>query len=88
MALSQPGLPGGHVTVSIGVSHYPTDASTQEDLVDCADAALYCSKRTGRNRTTPFETGMEMHPGRERGPHSPPADAPAVPAPPSGVAKA
>ncbi|MFY2561628.1 diguanylate cyclase [Corallococcus terminator] len=87
IVLSQPGLPGGHVTVSVGVSHFPTDANTQEGLVDSADAALYCSKRTGRNRTTPFELGMEIHPGRERGPHTPPAEATA-PIPPGGVAKA
>lgn len=86
-ALGQPGLPGGHVTVSVGVSHYPTDALTQEGLVDCADAALYCSKRTGRNKVTAFETGMEVHPGRERGPQTPPADAP-TPPPPGGMAKA
>lgn len=90
VSLTQPGLPGSHVTVSVGVAHFPTDASTQEELVDSADAALYCSKRTGRNRTTAYESGMEMHPGRERGPHAPPADAPALPAPkpPGGVAKA
>ncbi|MCP3161668.1 GGDEF domain-containing protein [Myxococcus qinghaiensis] len=87
VVLSQPGLPGGHVTVSVGVSHFPTDANTQEGLVDSADAALYCSKRTGRNRTTPFELGMEIHPGRERGPHTPPAEA-TGPVPPGGVAKA
>ncbi|MFY1828538.1 diguanylate cyclase [Myxococcus fulvus] len=87
VVLSQPGLPGGHVTVSVGVSHFPSDASTQEGLVDSADAALYCSKRTGRNRTTAFEVGMEIHPGRERGPHAPPAEATAS-TPPGGVAKA
>lgn len=89
VALSQPGLPGNHVTVSIGVAHFPTDATTQEELVDCADAALYCSKRSGRNRTTPFEPGMEMHPGRERGPSAPTTEGSAVPpAAPGGVAKA
>ena len=89
VALSQPGLPGNHVTVSVGVAHFPTDATTQEELVDCADAALYCSKRSGRNRTTPFEPGMEMHPGRERGPSAPATEGPAVPpAAPGGVAKA
>ncbi|AGC44768.1 HAMP domain/GAF domain/GGDEF domain-containing protein [Myxococcus stipitatus DSM 14675] len=87
VVLTQPGLPGGHVTVSVGVAHYPTDTTSQEGLVDSADAALYCSKRTGRNRTTPFELGMEIHPGRERGPHAPPAEATAA-VPPSGIAKA
>ncbi|NTX35415.1 diguanylate cyclase [Myxococcus sp. CA033] len=87
IVLNQPGLPGGHVTVSVGVSHFPSDANTQEGLVDSADAALYCSKRTGRNRTTPFEMGMEIHPGRERGPHAPPTE-PTASAPPGSVAKA
>ncbi|MBU8900468.1 diguanylate cyclase [Corallococcus sp. H22C18031201] len=82
--LAQPGLPGGHITVSVGVAHFPTDATSQETLVDCADSALYCSKRTGRNRTTPYAAGMEMHPGRERGPQAPPAEPPL----PSGIAKA
>ncbi|MBZ4333689.1 diguanylate cyclase [Corallococcus interemptor] len=88
VTLSRPGLPGGHVTVSIGVAHFPTDATSQDTLVDCADSALYCSKRTGRNRVTAFEPGMEVHPGRERSIGAPPADAPSTPPPPSGIAKA
>ncbi len=88
VTLNRPGLPGGHVTVSIGVSHFPTDAAAQDTLVDSADAALYCSKRTGRNRVTAFEPGMEVHPGRERSINAPPADAPSTPAAPTGIAKA
>ena len=45
----------------------PQDAAQQDSLVDCADAALYASKRTGRNRITGYEPGMELHPSRERG---------------------
>lgn len=59
--------PTGHITVSIGVATYPDDATTQDTLVDCADAALYASKRGGRNRVTSYSPGMELHPGRERG---------------------
>lgn len=65
--LAVPTQPGGHITVSIGLASTPSDATTQDNLVDCADAALYASKRGGRNRVTAYEPGMELHPGRERG---------------------
>jgi diguanylate cyclase (GGDEF)-like protein len=65
--LAVPTQPGGHITVSIGVASIPVDATTQDNMVDCADAALYASKRGGRNRVTAYEPGMELHPGRERG---------------------
>jgi diguanylate cyclase (GGDEF)-like protein len=38
------------VTVSIGLSYFPRDASTPEELVARADAALYAAKSAGRNR--------------------------------------
>ncbi len=62
--------PLGAVTVSIGVSALHVDADTLDSVVDAADAALYASKRNGRNKVTGFETGMELHPDRERGPHA------------------
>ncbi len=40
----------GPVTVSIGVSGYPDDASTYESLIETADKALYIAKHTGRNK--------------------------------------
>lgn len=58
--------PGGRLTISVGVSNLPVDAATLERLADCADAALYASKRGGRNLVTPYAPGMEQHPGRER----------------------
>lgn len=39
-------------TVSIGLASCPTDAIAPKDLINKADAALYRSKRAGRNRTT------------------------------------
>lgn len=60
--------PGGRVTISVGVATLPSDASEQPRLVDAADAALYASKRGGRNVVTGYQPGMEQHPGRERGP--------------------
>lgn len=60
------GQPGGRLTVSIGVSTFPSDASTRALLVEQADAALYTSKREGRNRVTAYVPGMAFHPGRDQ----------------------
>jgi diguanylate cyclase (GGDEF)-like protein/PAS domain S-box-containing protein len=38
------------ITPSIGISIYPDDAKTTEDLIRHADAAMYHAKRLGRNR--------------------------------------
>ncbi len=38
------------VTVSIGLSHFPRDASTPEEMIARADAAMYAAKSAGRNR--------------------------------------
>jgi len=43
--------PGGKVTVSIGIATYPVDTRKAEDLVSCADKALYKAKADGKNRT-------------------------------------
>lgn len=39
-----------HVTVSIGVVSFPSDAKVKEVLIEKADSALYRAKKTGRNR--------------------------------------
>ncbi len=62
--------PEGKVTISLGIANLPADATVLENLVDSADAALYASKRAGRNRVTGYQLGMELHPGRERGPNA------------------
>ena len=48
---------GSHhrVTVSLGVATFPRDAWSLEALIEGADAALYQSKKAGRNRVTAFQ---------------------------------
>jgi len=64
------GQPEGRLTISVGVATFPKDGVGLATLVDAADAALYASKRGGRNQVTAFASGMELHPDRERGPHA------------------
>lgn len=49
--------PEGRVTISVGVAGYPQDASETESLIRCADSALYCAKRQGRNRVVVYSGG-------------------------------
>lgn len=39
-------------TISIGISQFPDDAATAEELIETADKALYYSKRNGKNITS------------------------------------
>ncbi len=48
-----------HVTVSIGVSSFPTDTKNWTELVTLADDALYHAKRTGRNRVCTHKAAKE-----------------------------
>src|SRR5262249_23005165 len=47
-----PGI--GLVTASVGVSNYPANATSKEDLIRVADQALYKAKSEGRNRVAYF----------------------------------
>ncbi len=40
------------VTISLGISCYPTHGLSEEELIENADKALYYSKNTGRNQST------------------------------------
>jgi diguanylate cyclase (GGDEF)-like protein len=44
----------GSISASIGVSNYPMNALTKEDLIRVADQALYVAKNGGRNRVAYF----------------------------------
>ena len=44
-------------TISVGIATYPAGAADEAELIESADAALYESKRRGRNRVTIF-TGV------------------------------
>jgi diguanylate cyclase (GGDEF)-like protein len=44
----------GSVTASIGLSNYPMNALTKEDLIRVADQALYIAKKGGRDRVAYF----------------------------------
>jgi diguanylate cyclase (GGDEF)-like protein len=42
------------VSISLGISDYPDDASHVKDLIIAADEALYQAKRTGRNKVVTY----------------------------------
>jgi diguanylate cyclase (GGDEF)-like protein len=42
-------LPGGALTISVGVASCPADGTTPSGLLAAADAALYRAKNAGRN---------------------------------------
>lgn len=43
-----------HITISIGVSCFPSDSRDPIELVEMADSALYHAKRMGRNRVCAY----------------------------------
>ncbi|HWF99950.1 MAG TPA: EAL domain-containing protein [Steroidobacteraceae bacterium] len=48
-----------HVTCSVGIAYYPTNASSADSLIARADAAMYCAKQRGRNNVQCFAEGMD-----------------------------
>lgn len=51
--------PEGKITISTGISTFPEDAATVEDLVIAADQALYHAKYTGRNKVVKAKEVLE-----------------------------
>lgn len=47
------------ITISIGIACFPDDASNEEELIKCADRALYEAKEAGRNRVVMYKSGGE-----------------------------
>ncbi|MBD3320279.1 MAG: diguanylate cyclase [Chitinivibrionales bacterium] len=52
--VNEQGLPGGRLSVSIGVTAYRNDIKDPSEMMDEADVALYRAKNSGRNRIKPF----------------------------------
>ncbi|MCB6184000.1 EAL domain-containing protein [Leeia sp. TBRC 13508] len=46
------------MTGSVGIAYYPDDATSSEDLVRYADAAMYAAKRAGRNSFRCYNSEM------------------------------
>lgn len=46
------------VTPSIGIAHFPKDGHSIQDLMQCADLAMYAAKAEGRNRYKIFDSHM------------------------------
>src|SRR6267378_6179929 len=51
------------ITISIGVSAFPDDATDPIQLVELADSALYRAKRDGRNRICAYRPSLAMTEG-------------------------
>jgi len=47
-------MPGGRLTISIGVATFPVQAGTKKELLENADKALYQAKAKGKNRVIVF----------------------------------
>jgi diguanylate cyclase (GGDEF)-like protein len=55
-------LPLGRLTTSIGISSFPTDGLTADELIHTADLALYHAKALGRNRLVLYEPSLDRQP--------------------------
>ena len=50
-----------HVTVSIGISVFPSDAKDSQALLKAADVAMYRAKEIGRNNYLYYSPSMNVH---------------------------
>jgi diguanylate cyclase (GGDEF)-like protein len=59
-------MPGGNLTVSIGVACYPDDGNTSEIIIENADRAMYQAKREGKNRVVSWSESQVSLPSKEK----------------------
>ncbi|ASJ73576.1 putative bifunctional diguanylate cyclase/phosphodiesterase [Granulosicoccus antarcticus] len=62
-AMAQPIALNGHefvVSTSIGIALYPTHADNVDDLVKCADAAMYEAKRLNKNNYRTYGSSIQQ----------------------------
>jgi diguanylate cyclase (GGDEF)-like protein/PAS domain S-box-containing protein len=52
------------VGLSIGVATFPNDSINSDDLLHCADLAMYHAKNNGKNGSSVFTTSMSEHVNR------------------------
>ncbi|SFU64508.1 putative bifunctional diguanylate cyclase/phosphodiesterase [Pseudoduganella namucuonensis] len=50
----------GHVSASVGIAFYPSDASEADELLRHADQAMYAAKSAGRNRYNYFTPDLQQ----------------------------
>lgn len=48
------------LTISVGVANYPNDGKTSKEIIECADAAMYVAKRSGRNQSILYSRKDEI----------------------------
>lgn len=51
------------LTISVGVANYPKDGKAAEELLECADGAMYAAKRNGRNQSVLYSKKDEHNIG-------------------------
>ena len=56
-----PSDPTHGVTISLGVASYPADALTADDLIRCADRAMYIAKARGKNQAQLYGANRRAH---------------------------